>query len=427
MKSKMKSAYKYLTLVGLILVLVGIFFFIEMFLSGNVSKKNEKKETHKLYKRLLLIKSARELESFFRDPINHKWWPLVADECLKKYHLSEKESYRLSCSGQILQCLYDFKKIKNKPLIIERMNGISYEVRLVTLNEKYLFDVLVPSNNESTDITHQAFGIKLALNQGEEKFDAMLENNCHEVFLDERYFAYGEKKADKNSEIYFDTIGKKYFIDVHLMTKADYNYWLRVKPHENLSMFTDHKYDFEPVTHLKLKQMQDLCSFYGKQIFRADLFDAATFIPFEMREKTSKNYERGSYYWVKKNSEAWIVKNPKEINEKNCKLIYGEECKSKFPQLKWGSEPTWAGLKEVMGGVFEYVYNPIDSKENLRASSFYFPLSSSWHKLGKRAFWDGEGHDSAHFNFGDGDQLPMVYKGKNLEVGFRCMREVSIK
>ena len=83
--------------------------------------------------------------------------------------------------------------------------------------------------------------------------------------------------------------------------------------------------------------------------------------------------------------------------------------------------PSWAGIHDSMGGVFEVFRNPIDPESNLKASSFYFDSKSSWHKLGFRAGWNGDGFDLRDFDFRGLNPFVAIDR---FQVGFRCMREV---
>lgn len=143
----------------------------------------------------------------------------------------------------------------------------------------------------------------------------------------------------------------------------------------------------------------------------AHIFDAATFLPMDLNEKIPKRNQRSPYYWTKKASEY----------KADCNLIYSKDCLAKKPYQLNSTEPTWSGLHDAMGGVFEAFRNPIDPESNLKASSFYFDSKSSWHKLGFRAGWDGDGFDVRNFEFRGLNPFVAVDK---FQVGFRCMREV---
>ena len=157
--------------------------------------------------------------------------------------------------------------------------------------------------------------------------------------------------------------------------------------------------------------MENFCSFKGKQVMLAHFFDAATFLPMDLNEKIPMKALRSPYYWTKKSSDY----------KSDCKLIYSKDCLAKAPYQLNSIGPTWAGIQDSMGGVFEVFRNPIDPESNLRASSFYFDSKSSWHKLGFRAGWNGEGFDLRDFDFRGLNPFVAIDK---FQVGFRCMREV---
>jgi hypothetical protein len=156
--------------------------------------------------------------------------------------------------------------------------------------------------------------------------------------------------------------------------------------------------------------MENYCSFKGKQLMLAHYFDAATFLPMDMNEVLPKKNNRSPYYWTKKKSEY----------KADCNLVFAEECPAKKSFRLNMTGPTWAGIMDPMGGVFEAFRNPIDPESNLKASSYYFNFKSPWHKLGFRAGWDGDGFELNHFDFKGINPSVGVDKFK---VGFRCMRE----
>lgn len=430
----MKSKLRY-GIIGLLVGMILILGYLGVIWSDN---QDDSVAELNFLERTILLEAARDVESLFRDPENNKSWALFSQNCLKEYNLSEKEGFKLACSSEILQCYQQFLKSKNKSIIEKKVlvDGKSKNLKVdfdLSFGKDQFYKLLFPSTSEDINIVGKTVQIKLMTNQ---KSDLIvnLEDRCHQVYLDERYFAYGEDQKDNSLEITFDTFHKNYFLDKFLVTVKDYNDWRLSDPknYSHLKPIIEHKKFFHPVTHLKKNEMHGYCSFVGKQVMMAHLMDAATFIPFDLRSKQSTSFERGSYYWVKKNSESWIslAKRNKEdsLSLENCRLLYGKECAEKFPTLHFGDEPTWSGLLQVMGGPFEYLHNPINEEENLRASSKYFSVFSEWNKLGKRFYWDGEGHKVAHFRISAEEkgieQIPPEFSGKDLEIGFRCFQQI---
>lgn len=433
----MKSKLRY-GIIGLLVGFILILGFSGVFWS---EKHDDSLSEQKLAENIALIEAGREVEALFRDPENHKSWPLFSKNCLQQYNLSEKDGFKLACSSEILQCYQQYLKNKNKPILEKSVAVQGKTVNLkvdfdLNYHQDQFFKLLFPSTSEDINVTGKTIQLRLLTDKSSDLV-VNLEDRCHQVYLDERYFAYGEDQKDNSLEITFDTFHKNYFLDKMLVTIKDYNDWRVSDPknYSHLKPIIDHKKFFQPVTHLKKNEMHGYCSFVGKQVMMAHLMDAATFIPFDLRNKQNTSFERGSYYWVKKNSEAWMNQMKKKGEEtfsaENCRLLYGKECAEKYPTQNFGDEPTWSGLLQVMGGPFEYLYNPLNEEENLRASSKYFSVFSGWNKLAKRFFWDGEGHKIAHFRIPNEDknleQIPPEFSGKELEVGFRCFQQVTRK
>ncbi|MCK6593987.1 MAG: hypothetical protein L6Q33_02215 [Bacteriovoracaceae bacterium] len=422
----MKSKLRY-GIIGLLVGVILITGYVGVFWSD---KRDDAQLELDYAEKIALIEAAKEVESLFRDPESHKLWPLFSQDCLKEYNLSEKDGFKLACSSEILQCYQQYLKTKNKSIFEKNSLKIDFELKF---GKNQFYKILFPSTSEDINVTGKTIQVKLMSNR---KSDLIvnLEDRCHQVYLDERFFAYGENQSDKSLEITFDTYHKNFFLDKFLVTVKDYNDWREndSKNYSHLKPIIDHKKFFQPVVHLKKNEMHAYCSFVGKQIMMAHLMDAATFIPFDLRNKQANTFERGSYYWVKKNSEAWVslAKKKKEdlLTPQNCRLLFGKECAEKFPTLNYGDEPSWSGLLQVMGGPFEYLHNPLNEEENLRTSSKYFSVFSEWNKLAKRIFWDGEGHKIAHFRVFEEDknveQIPAEFSGKELEIGFRCVQQI---
>jgi hypothetical protein len=203
----------------------------------------------------------------------------------------------------------------------------------------------------------------------------------------------------------FDTFNRHIYFDQHLVTNSEINEWIifdkgaSTKGLKPVFLGNDL---FLPADNLSLNQMQNYCSFKGKHLMSAQVYDAATFL--------TQDRNRSPYYWSKKSNEANI----------NCELIFSKEC---LAAKKWkinSTPPTWAGLYDSLGGLPEVVRNPIDPESNLKASSYYLSKNSPWHRLGFRAHWDGLEHSQRNFNF---KGIDFANSADNLRVGFRCMRE----
>ena len=353
-----------------------------------------------------LLENSSEIHRIWNEGEDAREWGLVKKECLKYFGITAAfdESF-LRCNPILLQCNYLFNKKLNYKF-----------VDLENRDSKKSYRYLSKSNTSHQGIGQAGYLFTLEDKLTHKQLSILLADQCQEVFLQNRIYAYGEEVIARPSEdiedYRFDNFNQNIYIDRRLVMNYEINDWIdfgnqnftknikRVNPSEL----------FKPATQLNYTQMENFCSFKGKQIMQAHLFDAATFLPMDMDDVMPKNNKRSPYYWTKKKGDY----------KEDCNLLYAEDCinKKKF-QLN-SSGPSWAGILDSLGGVFEVFRNPIDPESNLKASSLYFNFKSPWHKLGFRAGWDGEGFDLRNFNFKGLNPEVSVDK---FQVGFRCMRE----
>ncbi len=352
-----------------------------------------------------LLENSSEIHRIWNEGEDSREWHAVKEQCLKYYKTTAIfDESLLRCNPMLLQCHGLFSKKLNYHFVKPENNG-----------EKF-YRYMTKSNASHVGLTSPGYLFSVEDNVSHKKLDLLLADNCQEVFLQNRAYAYGEEltgKAAQESEDYrFDNFGQNIYIDRHLVTNTEINDWIDFGNSEFTKGLVKKESDelFLPATDLLFDQMQNFCSYKGKQILLAHYADAASFLPMDLDETLPKKNTRSPYYWTKKKSEF----------KPDCNLIYAQECLSKNPFRLNSGSPSWAGMMDSMGGVFEAFRNPIDPESNLKASSFYFNFKSPWHKLGFRAGWDGDGFDLRHFNFRGINPELMVDK---FQVGFRCMRE----
>jgi hypothetical protein len=352
---------------------------------------------------LRLISNSSEIQRLWTQGEDSREWSLIKSACLK--HLGIKADFDerlLRCNPILIECHALFsKKLNYKILPDDRYEDLHYRY-------------LSKSNTALIGLRESGISLKIEDNETKQTLDVFLADQCHEVYLEQRAYAYGEQVDIKDAEDYrFDNFNRHIYLDVHLVTNNEVNQWIRFgNPDFTRGLDEQHGNEtFLPATDLNFQQMKNYCSFKGKQIMLAHFFDAATFLPMDLAETIPNKNLRSPYYWTKKKSEF----------KADCSLFYSKECLAKKTFQLNSISPTWAGLQDSMGGVFEVFRNPIDPESNLKASSFYYEAKSSWHKLGFRAGWDGEGFDFRNFDFRSIN--PFVATDK-FQVGFRCMREV---
>lgn len=350
---------------------------------------------------LKLLANSAEIQKAWREGEDSRLWLKHRDQCLQDWNIKKSfDESLLRCSPMLIECI---AKYNDRELMLKK------DVR----SGKW-YRYLTKSNVSHAGLKSSGISLQLQHPETKEELSIFLEDNCQEVYLEQRAYAYGEPPVSPDQEDYrFDNFNQLLYLDRHLVTNAEVNDWIHFGNSDftkNLSTKSGEDL-FNPAISLTINQMRDYCSFRGKQLMMAHYFDAATFLPMDLSEKIPEVNRRSPYYWTKKKSE---YKN-------DCSKIFARECLSERPFSLNRSEPTWAGMMDSMGGVFEAFHNPIDPESNLKASSFYFPFNSPWHKLGFRAGWDGEGHALRNFDFRG---LNPEEKMDKFQVGFRCMRGV---
>jgi len=349
---------------------------------------------------LRLVASASDIQRLWKEGEESREWLNLKQQCLKEWEVKASfDESLLRCSPLLLEC--HARNLKDS----------TFKYVKVWQDKKW-YRYLTKSNISYGGLSTSGVTVTLQDNESKETLDIFLEDRCHEVYLEQRIYAYGEQPEEKEEvDFRFDNYDQHIYLDSHLVTNAEINDWIEYgNPDFTKTLnpkFSDEL--FTPATHLTLAQMENYCSFKGKQLMLAHLFDAATFLPMDLNEKNPTRNQRSPYYWTKKKSEF----------QANCKKFYASECLQEAPFKMNQTEPSWAGLFDAMGGVFEAFRNPIDPESNLKASSIYFPFMSPWHKLGFRAQWDGEGHELRNFDFRG---LNPEVKMDKFRVGFRCMK-----
>ncbi|MBC7429813.1 MAG: hypothetical protein H7336_14460 [Bacteriovorax sp.] len=387
-----------LLVVAVILGVAGVFIYKYQKNSGSPEQFTQDKAAL-----LRLIQNSSEIHRIWNEGEESREWSLMKSDCLKYLGTSQKfDESLLRCNSILLQCHARFtKKLNYKLMNYEEFDNAPYRY-------------MTKSNSSYGGQHDSGIAITLEDNVTKKHLDVFLADQCQEVYLEQRAYAYGEHSAVKDAEDYrFDNFNRHIYLDTHLVTNGEVNDWIKFGNPDFTRGLTEKKGDdlFLPAVELTYSQIENYCSFKGKQVMLAHFFDAATFLPVDLKDLVPKKNLRSPYYWTKKASEY----------KSDCSLIYSKDCINKKAYTLNSTDPTWAGIHDSMGGVFEVFRNPIDPESNLKASSFYFDSKSSWHKLGFRAGWDGEGFDLRNFDFRGLNPFVSIEK---FEVGFRCMREV---
>ena len=355
-----------------------------------------------------LLQNSSEIHRLWNEGEESREWKTIRPECLKHFKISTAfDETLLRCNPMILQCNNLFNKKRNYHFI---------DLDAGREQTQNIYRYLSKSNSNHIGLGQGGYLFRIEDNLTHQKIDLLLADHCQEVFLQNRIYAYGEEVTGSSSEVIedyrFDNFNQNIYIDRHLVTNAEVNEWIKFGNPDHTNGLEKIEADglFMPATQLNYFQMENYCSFKGKQILQAHYFDASTFLPMDLSEVMPKKNNRSPYYWTKKKSEF----------REDCSMIYAQDCIKKQPFRMNSTSPSWSGIQDAMGGTFEAFRNPIDPESNLKASSYYFNFKSPWHKLGFRANWDGEGFELRHFDFKGINPEISIDKFK---VGFRCMRE----
>jgi len=318
------------------------------------------------------------------------------------------------CNPDFLDCYY--RQLKNVNDLDVEVNNKKYGFKLSIFKNQKIYQTI--SRNFSAGSFLPSYGIEVELQSIEHNQFSMrfvFEDACHDIFLPRRKFAYAEE--GKQEILEWDNLDSNLFVDRFVVSNRDIREW-------SLATGKEVSFDKEklsaPSTNLTFKEMKEFCAYKGKSILKAHVLDAASFLPSDRSEPEPLKVKRGPYYWTKDSKQTFLAKKDKKlVNKENCLYAFVKDCLAISSYDAFYLNPSWMGFNGALGGPFEAVENDVEPLKNLKASSYYFDVSSSWHVIGKRASWNGEGHDLKDFDFGK--ESPALIEGV-LGVAFRCMK-----
>ena len=346
---------------------------------------------------VILVKAAQRLQTVWEEgDIDNKWQQECQDLWGKLPNV-DREFFK--CNPLFLQC------------VLRRASAIDSTVSARKQNDGMFYSVVTRSKFSGVKIP--SFAVLVELEHNGQVMPVLLEDSCKEVYLPQRIYALGTFDKNKN-DWRWDNFSQHIFIDKYLVTNLDISLWKGQKFGTSPAL---------PATGLSWQEMQDYCRFMGKELAATNVYDAATFHPGDYADTTPEKNIRGPYPWSRKAQDSYLYQAIHDadfvFNRNFCHKVYTKECVPEFalPAFDRGTA-AWTGIFQVLGGVMEALNNPVVPKQNVRVSSMYFDVKSSWHQLGKRAHWDGEHFDKSAFSWED-DWPDGDYK-----VGFRCMRMI---
>jgi hypothetical protein len=235
----------------------------------------------------------------------------------------------------------------------------------------------------------------------------ILTDTCRDTYLPERIYGYGPAGKNKRDEGFvWDNFGRNIFIDKFYVTNQQVNEWLYLT-NQIAKMKLDRSEWAKPAL-LDFENQVKYCSFWGKRVLEAKLFDAATMTPGDLKNPTPDKVWRPDTPWQRDLSKSYLGMaraNPDyQLSPLDCQLAQVKGC----PLNHFATDSaTWMGIYYGLGFYPEAFRNTVEPEKNLKMSSRFFEADSHWHQLGLRSHWIGKQEEKA------------------LPVAFRCYEEVE--
>lgn len=233
----------------------------------------------------------------------------------------------------------------------------------------------------------------------------ILTDSCRDTYLPQRIYPYGKVKDKREEGFIWDNFDRDIFIDKFYVSNRHVNEW-RIQTGEQTKVISDRKLWPQPAL-LSSKDQTAYCSFYGKRLMEAKLFDAATMSPPDLKETTPDRVMRPETPWQRDLSKSFLgmarINPDYQLTPLDCQLAQVQGCHERYFTT---DSATWMGINYALGFYPEAFKNFIEPNNILKKSSKFFAAASQWHELGTYTEWKGE-QDPA------------------LPVAFRCYEEIA--
>lgn len=233
----------------------------------------------------------------------------------------------------------------------------------------------------------------------------LLADTCRDILLPQRIYGYSKPKDKTEEGFIWDNFGREIFLDRFYVTNRQVNEWRSLTGKKNLRV-TDPKEWPKPAL-LNLGEQKDYCSFYGKSLLEAKLFDAASMTPGELKNPLPEKVYRPDTPWQRDLSRSFLgmarINPDYQLTPLDCQLAQVQGCHEKYFTT---DSATWMGFHYSLGFYPESLNNHIEPEKNIKLSSRFYAPGASWHELGVLGEWSG-------------------IQDKKLPVAFRCFEEVS--
>jgi hypothetical protein len=232
----------------------------------------------------------------------------------------------------------------------------------------------------------------------------ILTDTCRDVYLPERIYPYGKAEAKNGEGFIWDNFDRKIFLDKFYVSNQQVNVWKILNNRKDLEL---NRSNWHRPALLNLNDQKAYCSFWGKRLLEAKLFDAASMTPIDQKDAKPERVARPQTPWQRDLSKTFLgmarINEDYQLTPLDCVLAQVQGCHERYYST---DSVTWMGMNYTLGFYPESLNNTLEPVKNLKTSSRFEPPESVVHELGVRSHWDGS-------------------QDPKLPVAFRCYEEVS--
>ncbi len=300
-----------------------------------------------------------------------------------------------NCQPHFWQCFWQGGVTGSKPAIMVELFGQTYEVRanavfpsIPAYSEFPRFYELLKLSGTGLNL-HSGYKVELSVKEIPGFTQTLLlTDTCRDTYLPERIYGYGKRPASGEGFIW-DNFGRRIFLDKFYVTNQMVNEWLILN---NLAdkIITDRSLWPLPAS-LPVETQKKYCSYFGKRLLSAELFDAATMTPTDFKNPRPLKVVRAQTPWQRDLSKSFLgvarINPDYQLTPLDCQLAQVKGCREKYFTTDSSS---WMGMNFALGFFPESLANTIDPASTLKPSSRFLEASSPWHELGVRTSWDGK-------------------------------------
>lgn len=422
--SFIKHKYRYLgLLLGLIPIVIGFISFLQK------DKLRKFENEMKNYSDFLDISEdiARDYQKIYVEGDVDGFIKKGLTNCPNQisYNSNVHKSY-FRCNQDYLECFLSGKIKGKEPKRKYRVKNREIVIRPLPFKDGKLTKKALPTRGSLWPHYNHGVLVRLGLN---EKYmtTIFMENQCEMASLPKRKFNFTgtQDYFSKMSSWHWDSFSRRIYIDKNVVSQKDFLNWKGVKA-------APKRYGHAALTN-DIKEMKNFCLTHGKRLMETHIFDASVSFPnLDPNPIQVKNYP---YPWSKEKKKGFLYESHNNeqsykeylknlITQENCSWSFSKECKKEFNFIEHSPNSTsYYSVNEVLGGHLEFQENNI-TKNNLKISSYYLPMKSSWHKIGYRAHFDKEKNEIEEPE-GRLDSIGNLENFQGQLFSFRCMKVID--